>query len=147
MYQAPNYGGYTRRRSQVEDRYARENTAQAYGRFLGQQRYGRQSADRERGFKRGYEGVTASHARRGTAGPGMSSGVHQRSMRNYVGDYGREQQRAYEDFTQGMQQYDLDQMNRDQWRQNELASIETDRANEIAWAAQNLEMLKSMFGG
>ena len=146
-YQAPNYGGYTRKRADVEDRYSRDSATQAYGRFLGQQRYSRQSSDARRSFRRGYEQQSASHGRRGTAGPGMSSGVHQRGMRRYVGDYARQAQRGAEDYAAQEQQYDIDQMNRDAWRTQALSDIEAEKANEIAWTAQNLEMLKQMFGG
>jgi len=147
MYQAPDYGGYTRKRSDIEDRYSRESASQAYGRFLGQQRYSRQRSDQNRSFRRGYEQQSASHALRGTAGPGMSSGVHNRGMRRFVGDYARQQQRGAEDFAEQGRQYDLDQMNRDSWRAQALSDLEAEKANEIAWTAQNLEMLKQMFGG
>ena len=45
MYQAPDYGGYERRKGDIEQKYATDTTTQAYGRFLGQQRYDRNAAD------------------------------------------------------------------------------------------------------
>ena len=147
MYQAPDYGGYTRKRADIEDRYSRDSATQAYGRFLGQQRYRRNRGDAERQFGRDYGRQTAAHARRNTAGPGMRSGVHQRGMRQYVGDYARAQQRLSEDFGQQGQQYDIDQMNRDSWRTQALSDLEAEKANQIALTGQNLEMLKQLFGG
>jgi len=146
-YQPADYGGYERKRSDVDYKYSNDSTQNAYGRFLGQQRFerGRQDADRQ--FKRSYTPYKASFAQRGMAGGGINSGVMNEQMGRFVGDYGRDSARAYQDQTLQNQQYDLQQANLDQWRNQALSGIEADKANDIAWAAQNLASLKELFGG
>ena len=68
-------------------------------------------------------------------------------MGEFVGDYGRGQQRAYQDQTLTNQQYDLGQAQSDQWRQQALQGIETQKANDIAWTAQNITELRNQLGG
>lgn len=144
---APDYGGFTRRRADVDYDYGNRSTQNAYGRFLGQQRFERGSSDRLRNFQRGYEPRKASFGARGLSGPGINSGSMRESMGRYIGDYTRDQVRAGQDQTLQNQQYDLNQAQLDQWRQQELQNIETNKANEIAWTAQNLQFLREMLGG
>ena len=146
MYQAPDYGGYERRKGDIEYKYGTDSTANAYGRFLGQQRYDRSSGDMTRGFERSYAPTKSRFGQRGLSGGGVRSGAMQQSMGNYIGDYQRDYTRAAQDQTQANQQYDLQQANYDQWRQQALQGVETDKANDIAWAAQNLQQLRELLG-
>lgn len=143
---APNYGGYERQRGDVEYKYTTDSTTNAYGRFLGQQRYERQTADANRAYGRAYPGYKANFGQRGLSGGGVKSGAMRHSMNNFVGDYQREYQRAAQDQTLANQQFDLNQANLDQYRQQALQGIETDKANEIAMAAQNLQQLRDLLG-
>jgi len=145
-YQAADYGGYERRRGEIENQYATDSSTQAYGRFLGQQRFDRSSADASRNFGRSYAPTKSRFGQRGLSGGGVRSGAMRQSMGNFVGDYARDTQRAFQDQTQANQQYDLDQQNRDQWRQQALQDVDTDKANDIAWAAQNLQQLRDLLG-
>ena len=145
-YQAPDYGGYERRKGDIEYKYGTDATTNAYGRFLGQQRYERGAQDAQRNFGRSYAPYKASFGQRGLSGGGVTSGAMRQSMGNYIGDYQRDYTRAMQDQTLGNQQYDLQQANLDQWRQQALQGVETDKANEIAWAAQNLQMVRDLLG-
>ena len=146
-YQAPDYGGYTRSKADVDYKYSNDATQNAYGRFLGQQRFDRSVGDAGRKFGRQYAPAKASFGQRGMSGGGINSGVMQQQMGQMVGDYGREMGRAYQDQTQSNQQYDLQQANSDQWRQSALQDIETKKANDIAWTAQNITELRELLGG
>jgi len=146
-YSAPDYGGYTRRQGDVDYKYSQDAAQNAYGRFLGQQRFERDRSDDSRNFGRSYPGYSASFAQRGVGGPGVDSGIMREQMGRYVGDYARDQSRAYQDQTLRNQQYDLQQANLDQWRAQALTDIETDKANDIAWTAQNLSALRELLGG
>jgi hypothetical protein len=143
---APNYGGYERQKGDVEYKYGTDSVTNAYGRFLGQQRYERQSGDQMRQFGRAYPNYKANFGQRGLSQGGINSGAMQRSMGNYVGDFQREYARGAQDQTLANQQFDLQQANLDQYRQKALQGIETDKANEIAMAAQNLQMLRDLLG-
>ena len=69
------------------------------------------------------------------------------TMTAIVGDYSRGQQRAYQDQTLANQSYDMQQAQSDQWRQQALQDIETQKANDIAWTAQNITELRELLGG
>ena len=146
-YTAPDYGGYARQRRDVDSQYGQQATTNAYGRFLGQQRGQRNLGDMQQSFGRQYTPYKARFAQRGLAGPGVNSGSMQESMNRFVGDYARDYGRTQQDLTQQGQQYDLQQAQLDQWRQEALRGIEESKANEIAWAAQNVQQLRDMLGG
>ena len=146
-YQAPDYGGYTRKRADVDYDYGNQSTQNAYGRFLGQQRFERNVGDMGRSFGRQYAPNKATFGQRGLSGGGINSGAMRQSMGRFVGDYARDVGRQYQDQTLQNQNYDLQQANLDQWRQRALQDIETQKANEIAWTAQNLQQLREMLGG
>jgi|TARA_R110000764_G_scaffold122032_6_gene209613 hypothetical protein len=147
MYKPPDYGGYTRQKADVEYQYGNDAIQNAYGRFLGQQRFTRDRGDDQRSFGRQYAPNAASFGQRGLSGAGINSGIRDQKMGEYVGDYGRGQQRAYQDQTMQNQQYDLSQAQSDQWRQQALQGIETQKANDIAWTAQNITELRNQLGG
>jgi hypothetical protein len=144
--QAPDYGGYTRRRADVDYNYGDSSARNAYSRFLGQQRYERNRGDQQRQFGRAYTPYKAQFGRRGLAGPGIRSGTMRESMGRFVGDYARNMGRAAQDQTLQNQQYDLQQAQLNQWRQRALQDIDTQKANEIAWTAQNLTALRDLLG-
>lgn len=146
-YTAPDYGGYTRKAADVDYDYGNQSTQNAYGRFLGQQRFERGIGDASRNFGRAYAPQKASFGRRGLSGGGVNSGVMRESMNRFVGDYGRDVNRAYQDQTLQNQGYDMNQAMLDQWRQTALQDIETNKANDIAWTAQNITALRDMLGG
>lgn len=141
-----DYGGYERQKGDIEYRYTQDAANNAYGRFISQQRGQRQLGDMSRQFGRSYAPYKATFGQRGLAGGGINSGTMQQSMRNFIGDYGRNYLRTQQDVTQGLQQYDLNQSNLDAWRSQALADVETQKANEIAQAAQNLQWLQDMLG-
>ena len=143
----PDAGGYEAQRRGVDEEYTSSAARNAYSRFLSQQRGQRGMNDMTQGFKRSYPGFGASFAPRGMAGPGVNSGVMQRSMKNYVGDYTRGFARAGQDLTGELQNYDLQRADLDSWRTRSLADIEMAKQREIANAAQYLEALRPLFGG
>ena len=144
---APDTGKYEAARRGINDQYGGGTAVNAYGRFLGQQRGSRQLTDMSRGFERSYPGFGASFAPRGMTGNGINSGVMQRSMQNYVGDFQRDYARSQQDLTQSLQGYDLQQAQLDAWKQGQLADLELARSQEIANAAMNLEALRNYYGG
>ena len=146
-YSIPDYGGYERATGDVNYKYGSEAATNAYGRFVSQQRGQRQLGDMSQAYGRAYPGYKAQFGQRRMGGPGVSSGVMQRSMNQYVGDYARDYGRAQQDQTAELQQYDLNQANLDQWRQTALQDIETTKADEIANAALNLQYWQRAMGG
>lgn len=144
---SPNYGGYTRSRADIDREYGNQSTTNAYGRFLGQQRFNRGRSDARREFGRQYAPERSQWGRRGLAGGGINSGAMQESMTRFVGDFARDDMRANQDQVAANQAYDLQQANLDEWRQQGYRDIEAQKANDIAWTAQNLMQLRELLGG
>ena len=130
-YNPPDYGGYTRQKADVEYKYGNDATQNAYRRSFGRQ----------------YAPYKSQFGARGLSGGGVDSGVMNQQMGEFVGDYSRGQQRAYQDQTLQNQSYDMGQAQSDQWRQQALQGIEETKANDIAWTAQNITELKELLGG
>ena len=143
---APDYGGYERQKNDINYKYSTDSTTNAYGRFLGQQRYERQSGDAMRAYGRAYPGYKANFGQRGFGGGGVNSGAMKQSMNRYVGDFTQDYGRMQQDQTLEQQQYELQQKNSDQWRQQALQDVETTKANDIANAALNLQYWQQMMG-
>ncbi|HUW02460.1 MAG TPA: hypothetical protein VMW08_08940 [Acidimicrobiales bacterium] len=146
-YTAPDYGNYTRQKADIDYDHGNQSTQNAYGRFLGQQRFERGVGDADRQFKRQYTPYKASFGQRGLSGGGINSGAMKESMGRFVGDYGRDVQRAHQDQTLTNQNYDMQQAQLDQWRERAMQDVDTQKANDIAWTAQNLTALREMLGG
>lgn len=140
-------GGYEASRRGVENRYTLDSARNAYGRFLSKQRGQRGLSDTTRNFKQSYAPYASQFGARGLTGGGLTSGVHQRAMANYVGDYYRDFGRQQQDLANTMQQYDIDQGMRDMWREEELRNIDLERYRNIASAAQSLNALREWLGG
>jgi hypothetical protein len=146
-YSVPNYGGYERARGDIDYRYSTEATTNAYSRFISQQRGERGLGDMNRSFKRSFPNYQAQYNQRGLRQPGVRSGTMQQSMNRYVGDFDRSYMRGQQDLTAQNQQYELNQRNLDEWRQKALGDLESQKADEIAQAAQNLEYWRRATGG
>lgn len=143
---AYDYGGYERAKGDINYKYTQDAANNAYGRFISQQRGQRQLGDMSRSFGRAYPRQTASFGSRGLSGGGINSGTMQNSMRNFVGDFGRDYLRTQQDLTQTLQGYDMNQQNLDEWKRKALADVESDKANDIVTAATNLQFLQEMLG-
>ena len=143
---AYNYGGYERQKGDIDYQYSRDSINNAYGRFISQQRGQRGLGDMQRQFGRSYAPYKAQFGQRGLSGGGINSGSMKESMNRYVGDYGRQYLRNQQDVTSQLQQYDLGQENLDAWRSDALSNLESDKANEIAAAAANLQWLQETLG-
>jgi hypothetical protein len=142
-----NSGYYNSQASDLQYRYNTDKSANAYGRFLSQQRGQRTTGDMSRDFGRALPSYKAQFGQRGLAGPDARSGVMRRSMGNYLGDYTTAYQRAQQDATQEAQQYDMANANLDAQYNNSLAALEQQKQDEIANAARAIELLRPYLGG
>jgi hypothetical protein len=138
---------YERQRRNIGEQYSRQAAINALGRFNAQQRGNRQIADYTQNFQRQTPRFTASYGRRGLTGGGVRSGVYQKALQNYVGDYNQGLNRSYADLQGELNQYDLNAAQLQSDYQRGLTDLEIDKAKEIANAAQYLNALKSQFGG
>lgn len=146
-YGVPDTGAYTQAASDLQYRYNTDRAQNAYGRFLSQQRGQRSLGDMSTSFNRQLPGYKAAWSQRGMAMPGINSGVAQRSMRNYLGDYAQQYGRAQQDAQQEAQNYDLQGAQMDAYYNNSLAALEQQKQQDIANAAAAIEALRPFLGG
>jgi hypothetical protein len=78
---------YGAKQADLTNNYERQNAAQDFGRFLGQQRFKRNREDLDRGFQRQFPKFTGYWA--GRLGSGVQSGVMRRQLGEQVGDFNR----------------------------------------------------------
>jgi hypothetical protein len=142
-----NYGGYERARGDIDYRYSNEAATNAYGRFISQQRGERGLGDMSRSFQRSFPNYQAQFNQRGLRQPGVNSGTMQQSMNRFIGDFDRSYTRGQQDMTMQDQQFEMNQRNLDEWREQALGSLESQKANEIANAAINLDYWRRATGG
>jgi hypothetical protein len=138
---------FERQRRGIEDDYAAKSAAATFGRFTGQQRFKRDTADAYRQFSQQTPRFTASYGKRGMTGPGVQSGVYRNALTNYASGFQRDQAASAEDYDTEQNQY---QMQLNQYaadRERALADMELDKAKEIAMAAANIQALKPFFTG
>jgi hypothetical protein len=140
-------GYYEAGRRGVEDTYAAGMAANAFSRTLSQTRGNRSLGDMTRSFQRQLPTFTSSFGQRGFGGGGVKSGVMQRSMSNYLGDFTRDYGNTQNDLTDQLRQYDIQGAQLGAQRTSALGDLELQRSREIAFAAQNIEALKGMLGG
>jgi hypothetical protein len=146
---AANYdqGYYEAARRGVEDTYAAGMAQNAFSRTLSQTRGNRSLDMMKSAFSRELPTFTSSFGQRGFGGGGVKSGVMQRSMSNYLGDFTRDYGSAQNDLTDTMRGYDLQGAQLGAQRTGGLADLELQRSRDIAFTAQNIEALKGMLGG
>lgn len=143
---APDIAGYQAQENDLQYRYNTDRATNAYGRFLSQQRGQRTLSDLSLGFNRQLPSYRASWGQRGLMGPNVNSGIMQRAMGNYLGDYARDYGRAQQDATQEAQNYDLQAAQLDAYLNNQMATLEQGKQNEIANAALAIEALRPYLG-
>jgi hypothetical protein len=146
-YGTPDQGSYTQQAADIGYRYNTDRANNAYGRFLSQQRGSRSLTDLSNNFNQGLPDYKASFAHRGLQGPGVTSGVMQRSMGNYLGDYTTQYGRLQQDAQQEAQNYDLQGAQMDALYNNSLAALEQQKQQDIANAALAIEAMRPFLGG
>ena len=138
-------GYFERQRRGITDDYTSRAATNAYGRFLSQQRGERGIADYQRDWTRAAPKFSAQYGQRGMAGSGVKSGVYQKAMRNFVGDYSQNVNRMYADQANEMRQYDLTAAEQTAAKDRALSDLEMSKQQEIANAALYLNALKPQF--
>jgi hypothetical protein len=140
-------GYYESARRGIEDEYAAQMAANTYSRTLAKTRGQRQLSEMQTGFQRQLPGFASQFGARGFGGSIGSSGVMRQSMANFIGDYNRGFGAAQNDLTESLRQFDLTSAQLGAQRSSSLADLELQKNREIAFAAQNIEALRSVLGG
>ena len=140
-------GYYEGLRRGVEQEFAAGMAGNTYSQTLARNRGNRDLSMMQSSFRRGVPGFTSTFAQRGFGGGVGKSGVMQKAMSNYLGDFQRSYSGAQQELTDQLRQYDLTGAQMRARRTSSIADIELQKAREIQMAAQNIEALRGMLGG
>jgi len=138
---APDLTPITQGQSAVRRNYANNTAANAFSKTLSQKRGNRQLGSFQRNFQRQLPKFTAGFGQRGLSGPNRS-GVMQRAMNQYLGDYTRDLGYMKDDLNDELRQFDFNDARFAAERDAALASLEAQKAAIIAQTAQAVNGLK-----
>ena len=127
--------------------FANRSAQNSFSRNAAQVSGNRNVADFRQGFRRNLPKWGAGFAQRGLSGGGIQSGVHNRAMQNFLGDYTRDMGRMQEDNFNTDQQFGFNQAQFTADRDSAMADIATRKAQMIAQTAQGIASLRPYLGG
>ena len=135
---AYNPADYEARRRGYTQQYAATGAMNAYANFLAQQRGNRERRGIMEQYNKAQPQVVAGYSRRGMVGPNVRSGLFARGLQ----DFAKQRARTFSEFDQGLQEqqraYDLGEAQRLEAFKNQLADMESEKAQTIAEAARQL---------
>ena len=135
---AYNPANYEARRRGYTQQYGTTGAMNAYANFLSQQRGTRERRGITEQYDRAQPQIVAGYSRRGMVGPNVRSGLFARGLQ----DFAKQRARTYSEFDQGQQEqqrgYQLGEAQRLEAFKNQLADMESEKAQTIADAARQL---------
>ena len=135
---AYNPADYEARRRGYTQQYAATGAMNAYSNFLSKQRGTRQREGMMDQYNQAQPQVVAGYSRRGLVGPNVKSGIFAQGVQ----DFAKQRARNLSDFDQGQAEegraYDLCEAQRLEAFRNQLADMESEKAQTIADAAREL---------
>ena len=135
---AYNPADYEARRRGYTQQYAATGAMNAYANFLSKQRGTRQRQGMMDQYNQAQPQVVAGYSRRGLVGPNVKSGIFAQGVQ----DFAKQRARNLSDFDQGQAEegraYDLGEAQRTESFRNQLADMESEKAQTIADAARQL---------
>jgi len=133
-----NPADYEARRRGYTQQYAATGAMNAYANFLSQQRGTRGRRDMMQQYDKAQPQVVSGYSRRGLVGPNVKSGIFARGLQ----DFAKQRAQSFGEFDQGQQEqqrsYDLSEAQRLEAFRNQLADMESEKAQTIADAARQL---------
>ena len=135
---AYNPADYEARRRGYTQQYAATGAMNAYANFLSQQRGNRGRRDMMEQYNKAQPQVVAGYSRRGLVGPNVKSGIFASGLQ----DFAKQRARSLGEYDQGIAEeqrgYDLGEAQRLEAFKNQLADMESEKAQTIADAARQL---------
>jgi hypothetical protein len=133
-----NPADYEARRRGYTQQYGATGAMNAYANFLSQQRGTRERRGITEQYDKAQPQIVAGYSRRGMVGPNVKSGLFARGLQ----DFAKQRARTYSEFDQGQQEqqrgYQLGEAQRLEAFRNQLADMESEKAQTIADAARQL---------
>ena len=135
---AYNPADYEARRRGYTQQYAATGAMNAYANFLSQQRGARERGSMVEQYEKAQPQLVAGYSRRNLVGPNVQSGIFARGLQ----DFAKQRARNLYEFDQGQQEqqrmYDVTEAQRLEAFRNQLADMESEKAQTIADAARQL---------
>ena len=135
---AYNPADYEARRRGYTQQYAATGAMNAYANFLSQQRGNRGRRDMMQQYDKAQPQVVAGYSRRGLVGPNVKSGIFASGLQ----DFAKQRAQSFGDYDRGIAEeqrgYDLGEAQRLEAFKNQLADMESEKAQTIADAARQL---------
>ena len=133
-----NPADYEARRRGYTQQYGATGAMNAYANFLSQQRGTRERTNMMDQYNKAQPQVVAGYSRRGLVGPNVKSGIFARGLQ----DFAKQRAQGIREFDQNQveqnRMYDLSEAQRLEAFRNQLADMESEKANTIAEAARQL---------
>ena len=133
-----NPADYEARRRGYTQQYGATGAMNAYANFLSQQRGTRERRGITEQYDKAQPQLVAGYSRRGLVGPNVKSGIFARGLQ----DFAKQRAQSFGEFDQGQQEqqrsYDLSEAQRLEAFRNQLADMESEKAQTIADAARQL---------
>ena len=133
-----NPADYEARRRGYTQQYAATGAMNAYANFLSQQRGTRERTNMMDQYNKAQPQVVAGYSRRGLVGPNVKSGIFARGLQ----DFAKQRAQSFGDYDRGIAEeqrgYDLGEAQRLEAFKNQLADMESEKAQTIADAARQL---------
>jgi hypothetical protein len=133
-----NPADYEARRRGYTQQYGATGAMNAYAQFLSQQRGTRERTNMMDQYNKAQPQIVSGYARRGLQGPNVRSGIFARGLQ----DFAKQRAQGLQEFDQGQLEsqrgYDLGEAQRLEGFRNQLANMESEKAQTIAQAAREL---------
>ena len=133
-----NPADYEARRRGYTQQYAATGAMNAYANFLSQQRGTRDRTNMMDQYNQAQPQVAAGYARRGLQGPNVKSGIFARGLQDFAKQRAQGLQQFDQGQLEGQRGYDLGEAQRLEGFKNQLADMESEKAQTIADAARQL---------
>lgn len=135
---AYNPADYEARRRGYTQQYAATGAMNAYANFLSQQRGARERTNMMDQYNKAQPQIVSGYARRGLVSPNVKSGIFARGLQ----DFAKQRAQSLQQFDQGQMEsnrgYELGEAQRLEAFKNQLADMESEKAQTIADAARQL---------
>ena len=133
-----NPADYEARRRGYTQQYAATGAMNAYANFLSQQRGTRDRTNMMDQYNKAQPQVAAAYSRRGLQGPNVKSGIFARGLQDFAKQRAQGLQQFDQGQLEGQRGYDLGEAQRLEGFKNQLADMESEKAQTIADAARQL---------
>ena len=133
-----NPADYEARRRRATQSFGATGAMNAYANFLSKQRGSSSRRNMMEQYDRAQPQITTAYSRRGLQGPNVQSGIFARGLQ----DFAKQRARGLQEFDQGQLEsqrgYDLGEAQRLEAFRNQLADMESEKAQTIADTARQL---------